>query len=142
MAAWPDNCISFPMIRLFSFGLVSGIAILLSCSAPERSTGREVKKETSDKRKAALLLSAEQEHSFFNLREGNFFEYYGAMPTGADYYAGIYDRKGDSLFFSFHNNYQPQDLTGKGFIDKVQKKVLLFSKNAGQTRSLTIIGGQ
>ena len=125
-------------IRFLIYGC---ILFLLSCSTSNRSTSREVKKETRDKRKSPIILAAKQENYYFNLRENKYFDYFG-MTLGiakAEFYAGRYELKGDSILLGFHNNHKPQDLTGMGFIDRAKKEVVLFSKDTVNNRRLTII---
>jgi len=121
--------------------VLSCLIIALSCSTSDRSTGREVKKETRDKRKSPIVLAAKQENFYFNLRENNYFDYYG-MTLGvakAELYAGMYELKGDSLSMAFHNNHKPEDLTGTGFIDRARNQVVLLSKDTAHNRRLEII---
>lgn len=115
----------------------------LSCSTPERSSGREVKKETRDKRKSPIILTAKEGDYYLNLRQNNFFDYFGKDPASnkADLYAGTYKIEGDSLLLGFYNNYQPADLTSMGYIDKANNLLILFSKNPSRNRKMQILFG-
>jgi hypothetical protein len=117
--------------------------LVIACSTFERSTGREVRKETKEKTKSPIMLTAKEGNYYLNLRQNNFFDYYGKKMgvSKADFYAGVYERKGDSLFLAFHNDYQPGDLTGKALIDRINNQVILFAKDPVQNRKLGIILG-
>ena len=126
---------------LVRFALLGCLYLILSCSLFERSTGREVRKETKDKRKSPIVLAAKEGNFYLNLRENKFFDYYG-MKMGvskAELYAGVYEIKGDSLFLAFQDDYQPGDLTGKGLIDRTRNQIILFSKDPAQHRRLGIV---
>ena len=125
---------------LFSLLLICVLS-LGACATRDRNSVRQVKKETKDKRKAPIVLSAKEGNYYFNLRQNNFFEYYGVTlgVTKADLYAGSYERKGDSLLLAFQNNYKPQDLTSMAYIDRVNRQVLLISKDTSQNRRLGIL---
>jgi hypothetical protein len=128
--------------KILSFFILS--LFLFACAARDRSSAREVKKETREKRKAPIVLSAKDGNYYFNLRQNNFFEYYGVTlgVTKADLYAGSYEMKGDSLLLAFQNNYKPADLTGTGFIDRTNNQVVLISKDTSQNRKLGILLGE
>jgi hypothetical protein len=113
----------------------------MACATFERSTGREVRKETKEKRKSPIVLTAKEGNYYLNLRQNKFFDYYGKKMgvTKADLYAGVYEIKGDSLFLAFQNDYQPGDLIGKGLIDRTSNQVILFAKDPAQNRKLGII---
>jgi hypothetical protein len=115
----------------------------LSCSTPERSSSREVKKETKDKRKSPIVLTAKEGDYYLNLRQNNFFDYFGKDPASnkADLYAGTYKIEGDSLLLGFYNNYAPQDLTNMGFIDRKNNLLTLFSKEPSKNRKMQILFG-
>lgn len=122
--------------------LLAGICLLMSfaCSTPDRASGREVKKDTKDKRKSPVVLTARQGNYYINLRENDFFDYYGLDTTNkVQLYAGTYELKGDSLMMAFYNNHQPGDLIGKGFIDKANNWLILFAKDATKNRKMQII---
>jgi hypothetical protein len=120
-------------------GLVM-IGFLASCSTVYDQTSREVEKETREKRKYNVLLTAKGGGYTINLRENSFFDYHGRAEaeTRSSLFAGTYERKGDSLFLAFHNNYKPTDLTGLGRIDESRKTLVLFSKDFGRDRQMTI----
>lgn len=126
---------------LACLGFSLAVLLLGACSSPRRSTGREVKSETRDKRKAPVIFAAKQDDYYFNLRQNSFFDYFGQNQASGktELYAGTYTRKGDSLFLGFHNNYQPDDLTGKGFIDRRSNTLLLISKDTSRHRRMPII---
>ncbi len=119
------------------------LAGFLACSAPERSTSREVKKETRDKRKSPIVLTAREGDYYLNLRQNNFFDYFGKDPASnkADLYAGTYKIEGDSLLLGFYNNYAPSDLTNMGYIDKSHNMLTLFSKDPSKNRKMQILFG-
>jgi hypothetical protein len=119
------------------------LAGLAACSTGN-PTGREVRSETKEMRKAAVILAAKEGNYYFNLRANNVFDYYGTAVgmIKAELYAGTYERRGDSLYLAFHNNYQPGDLTNKGFIDRSANQVVLLSKDPGQHRRLGILLGK
>jgi hypothetical protein len=114
---------------------------IVSCTIRDRSSVREVKKETKEKRKEPVILSAKEGNYYFNLRENNFFEYYGKTlgVTKAELYAGSYQKKGDSLMLAFQNNFKPADLTNSAYIDRTNKQLILISKDTSQNRKLAII---
>ncbi|MGN6402271.1 MAG: hypothetical protein ACTHMD_17560 [Flavisolibacter sp.] len=112
----------------------------LACSTPGRSSGREVKKETKDKRKSPIVLTAKEGSYYINLRQNNFFDYFGLDSNNkAQLFAGSYEFEGDSLMMAFYNNNQPGDLTGKGLVDKAANQLILFSKDAAKNRKMDII---
>lgn len=112
----------------------------LGCSSFERSGGREVKKETKDKRKAPVVLTAKAGDYYINLRQNNFFDYFGLDSNNkAKLYAGSYELKGDSLMMAFYNSYQPGDLIGKGFIDRKRNQLILISKDTAKNRRMEIL---
>jgi hypothetical protein len=117
--------------------------LLIACGTFERSTGREVRKETKEKRKSPIVLTAKEGNYYLNLRQNKFFDYYGKKMGVAkdELYAGVYEIKGDSLFLAFQNDYQPGDLTGKALIDRSNNQVTLFAKDPAQNRKLGIILG-
>jgi hypothetical protein len=120
-------------------GLVM-IGLFASCSTLYDQTSREVEKETREKRKYNVLLTAKGGGYTINLRENSFFDYHGRAETEtrSSLFAGSYERKGDSLFLAFHNNYKPTDLTGLGRIDESRKTLVLLSKEFGRDRQMTI----
>ena len=115
----------------------------LSCTTPEKSSSREVKKETRDKRKSPIVLTAKEGDYYLNLRQNNFFDYFGKDPASnkADLYAGTYKIEGDSLLLGFYNNYAPQDLTNMGYIDRKNNLLTLFSKDPSKNRKMQILFG-
>jgi hypothetical protein len=122
------------------------VFILLSlfmwhCSTSDRATGREVKKETADKRKSPIILAAKQGDYYLNLRENHFFDYFGldSATKKASLYAGNYELKGDSLLMAFYNNYQPADLTNTGFMDRGRNQIVLFAKDPSKNRRMDIL---
>lgn len=119
------------------------LCFTVSCTVFERSSGREVRKETKEKMKSPIVLTAKEGNFYLNLRENKSFDYYGLKMgvTKADFYAGVYERRGDSLFLAFHNDYQPGDLTGKGLVDRTSNQVVLFAKDPAQNRKLNIVLG-
>jgi hypothetical protein len=123
--------------------LFIGILSFFSCSTPERSSSREVKKETRDKRKSPIILTAKEGDYYLNLRQNNFFDYFGKDPSSnrADLYAGTYKIEGDSLLLGFYNNYAPQDLTSMGYIDRKNNLLTLFSKDQTKNRKMQILFG-
>jgi len=128
------------VIRCFA---IVGLFYVLACSTPGRSSGREVKKETKDKRKSPIILTAKEGNYYINLRQNNFFDYYGLDSNNkAQLYAGSYEFKGDSLMMAFYNNNQPGDLIGKGLVDKAANQLILFSKDAGKNRKMEILLGR
>jgi hypothetical protein len=112
-----------------------------SCSTPEKSSGKEVKTETKDKRKAPIIFSAKQGDYYFNLHDNAFFDYFGTsgILTKTELYAGTYTRKGDSLLLGFHNNFQPEDLTGKAYFERSTNTLVLLSKIPAQNRRMPVI---
>ena len=84
-------------------------------------------------------MSAEGQGYVMNLREKSFFDYSGkaAGESSSNLYAGTYERKGDSLFLAFYNNYKPADLTGIG-IFKTGNRLWLLSKDSTNHRQLTV----
>ena len=126
---------------LLRFMVFCCLAVVVACSTSDRSTGREVKKETKDQRKSPIVLAAKEGNFYFNLRENMVFDYYGLTLgiTKAELYAGRYQLNGDSILMAFHNNHKPEDLTGMGFIDRAKKQVVLISKDTAQNRKLGII---
>jgi hypothetical protein len=125
--------------------LITGLCLVFvfACSSPERSTGREVKKETRDKRKSPIILSAKQGNYYLNLRANNFFDYFGldSATSKTELYAGTYELKGDSLLLGFYNNYQPGDLTNTGIVDRTNNLVILIAKDPAKNRTMGIIVG-
>ncbi|HEX2606243.1 MAG TPA: hypothetical protein VHK91_02645 [Flavisolibacter sp.] len=123
--------------------LLIGTLFLANCRSVEPGTGREVKKDTRDKRKLSILLTASskednQEH-LFNLREQNFFDY-STKASGlskTELYAGTYSRRGDSVFLAFFNNYKPGDLTGIGIIHEAAHEFLLLGKTSTYRMTVT-----
>ncbi len=111
---------------------------IASCSGT-KEISEEVRDETREKRKYGILLSAEGQGYVLNLREKNFFDYSGkaAGESGSNLYAGSYERKGDSLFLAFYNNYKPNDLTGIG-IFKQANILWLLSKDSSKHRQLSV----
>jgi hypothetical protein len=116
------------------------VIFLASCSTVFDQTSREVEKETREKRKLNVLLSAKGGGYTINLRENNFFDYHGRAETETSsfLFAGTYERKGDSLLLAFHNNYKPEDLTGLGKIDEGRKTLVLLSREFGRDRQMVI----
>ena len=125
-------------ILLFIFLIAS-----ISCTTPEKSSSREVKKDTRDKRKSPIILTAKEGDFYLNLRQNNFFDYFGKDPASnkADLYAGTYKIEGDSLLLGFYNNYAPQDLTNMGYIDRKNNLLTLFSKDPSKNRKMQILFG-
>jgi hypothetical protein len=125
-------------ILLFIFLIAS-----ISCTTPEKSSSREVKKDTRDKRKSPIILTAKEGDYYLNLRQNNFFDYFGKDPASnkADLYAGTYKIEGDSLLLGFYNNYAPQDLTNMGYIDRKNSLLTLFSKEPSKNRKMQILFG-
>ncbi|HEU4633629.1 MAG TPA: hypothetical protein VFS22_06575 [Flavisolibacter sp.] len=124
---------------------LAGLCLLFaaSCSSPERSTGREVKKETRDQRKSPIVFSARQGNYYLNLRENKFFDYFGldSASNKAELYAGTYELKGDSLFLGFYNNFQPGDLTNTGLVNRAKNELVLLAKDPAKNRKMEIIVG-
>ncbi len=130
------------MNKLIPYLITSGFLFLvLACSSPQRSTGREVKKETKDKRNAPIILAAKQGNYYLNLRKNNFFDYFGldSATQKAQLYAGMYELKGDSLLLAFYNNYNPGDLTNVGWIDRAKNQVVLLAKDTAKNKRMDII---
>ena len=119
------------------------LVFIFACSSPERSTGREVKKETRDKRKSPIVLAAKQGDYYLNLRQNNFFDYFGldSATKKAQLFAGSYQLNADSILLAFYNNYQPGDLTNVGWIDRAKNQVVLLAKDPANNRKMTIIAG-
>lgn len=122
------------------FIALASIFVLLACHTGQNSQ-REVIRETREKRKAPIILTAKQDNFYFNLRRNNFFDYYGLKlgVAKAELYAGTYQLKGDTILLAFQNSYQPGDLTGKGLIDRRHNQVILFSRDTAQNRKLEIL---
>src|SRR6476620_12522145 len=133
------------MNRPFTWCILLFIVMLLSfsCSTPERSSSREVKRETRDKRKSPIVLTAKEGDYYLNLRQNNFFDYFGKDPSSnrTDLYAGTYKIEGDILLLGFYNNYQPADLTSIGYIDRTNNLLTLFSKDPSKNRKMQILFG-
>lgn len=126
------------LVLKLSIGVV---CFLIACSTPDHTSQREVIRDTRAKRSYPIILSAKDGNMFFNLHENNFFEFYGVKLGGiakGAYYAGTYERKGDSLFLAFHNKYQPADLTTKGLIDKENNSLVLFSTDTSMNRKMQL----
>lgn len=122
--------------------LLAVLLALASCkTSGDAATAKEVRKETREHRKSPIVLTAKDGSHYFNLRENGFFDYFGKAlgVVKAELYAGTYERKGDSLMLAFHNNFQPQDLVNKGFIDHAANQIVLVSKEPGQDRRMGII---
>lgn len=118
------------------------LVLLFACSTPERSSGREVRKDTKDQRKAAVVLVAKQGNDYLNLRENNFFDYYGLDTTNrAALYAGSYAFKGDSLMLAFYNNNKPADLIGKAWVDRIHHQLILLARDPSRNRKMAIVMG-
>jgi hypothetical protein len=115
----------------------AALVLLASCGVTESSTQNEVKKETRDKRKAPIIFAAKSGNYFFNLRNNDFFDFYGP----GELYAGTYVRKGDSILLGFHNNHKPPELNGRAFINNASKEFLLASDDPSRHRRLTILLG-
>ena len=128
---------------VFRFFIFFCVLFVFACSSPERSTGREVKKETRDKRKSPIILMAKQGDYYLNLRENKFFDYFGldSASNKAELYAGTYELKGDSLLLGFYNNYQPADLTNTGVVDRPHNLVILIAKDPVKNRRMEILVG-
>jgi hypothetical protein len=116
---------------------------LSHCSTSDRATGREVKKETRDKRKSPIILTAKQGDYYMNLRENHFFDYFGldSATNKAQLYAGNYEIKGDSLLMGFYNNHRPADLTNTGLFDRARNQLVLIAKDESKNRRMDIILG-
>jgi hypothetical protein len=119
------------------------LVFVFACSTSEGASSREVKKETKEKRKSPIILSAKQGNYYLNLRENKFFDYFGldSATNKTELYAGTYEWKGDSLLLGFYNNFQPGDLTNTGLIDRVTNEVVLIAKNPAKNRRMEIILG-
>lgn len=128
---WQNNCNTIGMKQLI---LLLCVAMLATACASNRDTAKEVKKETSEQRKAPVVLAAKTGDQSFNLRQYNFFDY----TEGGQLYAGTYNMKGDSVMLGFHNNFKPEDLIGKGLVDRPGGVLVLFSKDAARHRRLSI----
>jgi hypothetical protein len=140
---WQQNCLSVSMkLSGLVFKLSAGVVCsLIACSTPDHTSQREVIRDTRAKRSYPIILSAKDGNMFFNLHENNFFEFYGVKLGGiakGAYYAGTYEREGDSLFLAFHNKYQPADLTTKGLIDKENNSLILFSTDTSMNRKMQL----
>jgi hypothetical protein len=116
---------------------------VFACSTSRGSTSREVKKETSDKRKSPTILVAKEGNFYLNLRQNNSFDYFGldSATKKAGLYAGSYELKGDSLLLAFYNNFKPADLTNLGFVDRAKNEVILLAKDTTHNRRMEIIKG-
>jgi hypothetical protein len=128
---WQNNCNPVGMKQLF---LLFCVTVLAAACATNRDTAKEVKKETAQQRKSPLVLAARSGDQSFNLRQFNFFDY----TEGGQLYAGTYSMKGDSVMLGFHNNFKPEDLIGKGLVDRQDGTVILFSKDGNRHRRLAI----
>lgn len=128
---------------LARFFTVWSLLLFFACSSPEKSTGKEVKKETRDQRKSPIILSARQGSYYLNLRENKFFDYFGldSATNKAELYAGTYELKGDSLLMAFYNNYQPGDLTNTGLVNRARNELVLLAKDPAKNRRMEIIVG-
>ena len=117
------------------------LLFVFACSTSRGRTSREVKKETSDKRKSPTILVARQGDFYLNLRQNNSFDYFGldSATKKAGLYAGSYELKGDSLSLGFYNNFKPADLTNMGFVDRAKKQVVLLAKDTAHNRRMEII---
>ena len=124
------------LLRLLAGGC---LLFVFACSTSRGS--REVKKETSDKRKSPTILVAREGNFYLNLRQNNSFDYFGldSATKKAGLYTGSYELKGDSLLLAFYNNFKPADLTNLGFVDRPKKQVILLAKDTTRNRRMEIL---
>lgn len=137
---WPENCNAPGMKQWFFF--CSLLLLLASCAGrPER----EVRKETRGQRKAPAVLTAKSAVSSndftLELLDNKTFTYYGKFVgvKNTDLYAGTYVWKRDSLLFAFHNNYKPEELTGRAVVDTVNKRLVMLATTPQKNRVMNII---
>lgn len=112
------------------------LLFLISCGATATNQS-QVKKETKEKRKAPVIFAAKSGSFFFNLRNNDYFDYYGP----GELYAGTYVRKGDSLLLGFYNNHKPIELNGMAFINNASKELVLISDDSSKHRRMAILLG-
>lgn len=125
-------------------GLAILLAILILYSSCNRSTSKEVQKETREQRKTALVftaLSTDPASVYtFELRQNNFFDYFGKTGSNKnfDLYAGTYQWEKDTIFLAYYNNHKPDGLNGKVWVDTIQKKLIMLSNDPARNRPMTI----
>jgi len=105
---------------------------LAACSSGK--IAREVKKDTEEKLKSPVTLTAKGGDYTFNLHENSFFDYQGR----SQFYAGTFKQEGDTLMLAFHNNHKPEDLIGKALMRRNEGRVVLLAKEASDNRVLLI----
>ena len=117
---------------------------LFSCTAPDKASLR-VSNETRSLNKAPVVLKAEAKvgptYHRLEMRENNSFRYHTITPgtQRTVIYAGIFQRKGDSLTMNFHNNHKDSLWTGKAVFDKDGDRLTILSNTPSNHLHLYII---